>query len=291
MILYGTRIDCDFLPSPELPDEGEYTGILKLREAREGESEDGFREAIPLYRTHGRAVYLRSDLPFENNLPGQGWSYEVEGVVRFRWRTGEGEILYRLHEGIGAELLTFWLTHLFLPLYLTLERRVEFFHAGAVESEGKALLFLAPSTGGKSTLTDYFLRRGHPLLTDDKAATFFRGEEPLVAGAHPYHRPYRAFETLGDKASRYWDRFLPLGGLYLLEPAAPEAAVEIGEIRGFSRFDRLMPHFLFQLSFLREEQFRHLGTLLQKTPVYRIAVPRDLKRLEEVRSAILETSS
>jgi hypothetical protein len=287
MILYGTRIDSDFIPSPKLPEEGEYLRTLRLRQLRGGEGDEEFGERTPLYRAHGRAVFLRSSHSFHDNLPDQRWSYEVEGVVSFRWRTGSGEIHYRLQEAGTVALLTFWLTHLFLPLYLTLEREVEFFHAGAVESAGMALLFLAPSTGGKSTLTDYFLLRGHPLLTDDKAATFFRDGAAFVAGAHPYHRPFRAFETLGHEAARFSDRFLPLGALYLLEPSPPEAEVSIGPIHGFARFDALKPHFLFQFSFLRAEQFRYLGALLGETPVYRIAVPRDLERLEEVRQAIL----
>jgi hypothetical protein len=292
MILYAVRVVCDFDPVPPLPDRGETLRTLTLRSAgpfREFRQE--LRERFPLYRAHGREVFLHSDRSFGASGPARPWAYEVDGIVTFFWRGGGETIFYRLHEGGDIARLTFWFTHLFFPFYLTLERRSEFLHAGAVERDGEAILFLAPSLGGKSTLTDYFLRRGAPLISDDKVATYRQDDRFLVAASHPYHRPYRAFETLGQRADSSVDRLLPLGALYLLEPSPPDAEVAIAPIHGFARFDRLMPHFLFQFPFLRPEQFRYLGALLQRVPLYRVVVPRDLARLEEVRRAILGMES
>ena len=62
-----------------------------------------------------------------------------------------------------------------------------------VEVDEQPILFIAPSTGGKSTLGDYFLKQGHPMLSDDKVATFLHEDEFWAVPSHPHHRPFREF--------------------------------------------------------------------------------------------------
>ena len=129
-------------------------------------------EVFPLYTTHGRELTLRTDRELARSEPGQPWCLEVEGVVSFSWTCGEPVIDYCLQGNGSRELLVFWFVHIFLPLHLTLERGYDFIHSAAVEIQGQPALFIAPSTGGKSTLGDYFLKQGHAMLSDDKVATF-----------------------------------------------------------------------------------------------------------------------
>ncbi len=58
-------------------------------------------------------------------------------------------------------------------------------------------MFIAPSMGGKSTLTDFFIQQGHGLISDDKVPTVIENGQFLAGGSHPYHRPHRRFEELG----------------------------------------------------------------------------------------------
>ena len=58
-------------------------------------------------------------------------------------------------------MLEYWCFHIVLPIFFTIEETFDFLHAGAVEVEGKLILFVAESFGGKSTMTDFFMKQGH----------------------------------------------------------------------------------------------------------------------------------
>lgn len=196
-----------------------------------------------------------------------------------------------MDEGDTAPQGAFWLIHLLLPLVLTFEEAFEFLHAGAVEIDGRPVLFIAPSMGGKSTLTDHFLQQGHPLITDDKMATFFDNDRFMAVTAHPYHRPYRQFEDLGHRTPRYMHRFKPIHGIYLLDKTDPEAAVSIDEVRGFAKFDLLQPHHLYHFDHLRHARMRYLSGLLSSVRLFRIAIPWDKARLSEVHHMLCRHST
>ena len=164
---------------------------------------------FPLYWAHDRKVYLYSDREFDGSDVGQPWCYEVEDVVKFYWIGGEAMIYYELGDKGDVNLLSFWFIHLLLPLYMTLENMYDFLHAGAVEVEGKPILFIAPSMGGKSTMTDYFIKQGHSLISDDKVPTFIQHGKFMAVGSHPYHRPYRKFEELGIRVENYTPNVSP----------------------------------------------------------------------------------
>ena len=108
-------------------------------------------EIVPLYTTHGREVTLCTDRTFGPSSTGQPWRMVVAGVVSFSWVGGESTLYYQLYDEGTVPLLAFWFVHIFLPLYLTLERHYDFIHCAAVEIDSKPVLFVAPSTGGKST--------------------------------------------------------------------------------------------------------------------------------------------
>jgi hypothetical protein len=287
VILYGIDVDMDFLPTPSLPERGESEKSLALRELAPSEPEETLPERQLLYRAHGRKVFLSSEYPLDGKIPSPRWRYDVENRLSFFWKSDDAVVRYRVHGKADRALLTFWFVHLFLPFYLTVERWSSVLHAGAVESDGKAILFLAPSTGGKSTLTDHFLHHGSPLVSDDKVALYRRGEGFVAAAAHPYHRPYRRFETLGKRAPGFSGKFLPLGALYRLERSGPDAEIAILPIHGVDRFRNLRSHLLYQFPFLKAEQFCRMGELLGQVPFYRVVVPEGLDRLKEVREAIL----
>lgn len=291
MNVYGTRIKSD-VPFPlDLPVG---TGV---REEVELSSQipPGLKNSItygfPFYLAHGRKVYLFSDREFDGSEVGQPWCYEVKDVVRFYWVGGERSVYYELGGDGNANLLSFWFIHLLLPLYFTLEDRYDFLHAGAVEVEGKPILFIAPSMGGKSTMTNHFVQQGHPLVSDDKVATFLKEGDFFTVGSHPYHRPYRKFEELGHRAERFTEDFKPIYAFYKLEETTADGDISIKEISGFQKFNTLMPNYLFMFSYLRPQRLKYLGSMLNKIRMFQVQVPWDMNRLGEVHSAICEHSS
>jgi hypothetical protein len=190
MILYGTKITSDMVFPLNLPNEGVYHYEVELSSNFPLEPKQSITCGFYLYGAHGRDVVMCSDREFDDSEVGQPWCYEVKDVVTFYWVGGERTIYYDLGEKGNAHLLSFWFIHLLLPLYMTLENMYDFLHAGAVEVEGKPIFFIAPSMGGKSTMTDYFIKQGHTLISDDKVPTFIQDGKFMAVGSHPHHRPY-----------------------------------------------------------------------------------------------------
>ncbi|MDH5523380.1 MAG: hypothetical protein OEY01_05245 [Desulfobulbaceae bacterium] len=290
MFVYGTKINSDIEFPLKLADKaaGRYELELTANPPR------GLVEAItcgsPFYRAHGRLVYFYSDRVFTGVEADQPWCYEVKGIVRFYWVSGSRSIYYALDEDGDANLLSFWFIHLLLPLYFTLENMYDFLHAGAVEIEGKPVLFIAPSMGGKSTMTDYFINQGHTLISDDKVPTFIDRGRFMAVGSHPYHRPYRKFEELGYCVDNYTTEFNPIHAFYALKTADADAEIEITEIKGVEKFTTLLPNYLYTFSFLRPQRLHYLGQMLNSIKVFTVTVPWDIKQQGKVHDAICSHS-
>lgn len=290
MTVYGTNIKSDIDFPLDLSHDTQTRYDVELTSNIPTELKNAITCGFPLYWAHGRKVYLYSDRVFDGSELGQPWCYEVEDIVRFYWVGGERTIYYELDAKGDADLLSFWFIHLFLPLFMTLENMYDFLHAGAVEVEGKPIFFIAPSMGGKSTMTDYFIKQGYPLISDDKVPTFVFDGKFMAVGSHPYHRPYRKFEELGYRVENFTTDFKPIHAFYELEGVESDADITIEEIKGFSKFDALLPNYLYMFSHLKPKRLKYLSSMLNGIKVFRVQVPWDMERLGEVHDLICEHS-
>ena len=286
-VAYGCIVETPLRLDAYLPagDRGRFRIVVDLavhaKPARE------LTEHLPLGSGHGRKLCLMSDRPLRPSSNGQRWCFEVSTVARFHWSGGQNRISVEpLRRGADV-LLAFWLIHILLPLFLTLEMRYEMVHACAVEAVGRTVLFAAPSHGGKSTLTDHFLDRGHTLVSDDKVATYCEDGLFYAVPSHPNHRPYRKFEDLGRRVQRFSALPRPIDAIYALRPADPAAQVVIEPVSGHRKFAALRPSYLFEFRFLQERRLRYLSALLSAVPVYRVSVPWDLSRVREVHDRLM----
>lgn len=215
------------------------------------------------------------------------WLMEVEGVLKLVWFPQTRTIGYEKGKGFTPHRLRFWIYHTFLPLLFQMEGIYNILHVGCIEVRGKAVILMAPSFGGKSTLTNYFLQQGHRLLSDDTLAV-----EQLADGTYravaswPFHRPYREPEVLGKETAFFVTEPLEITGVYRLEKAAEDAEVQIGEIKGIEKFKTIHAGTFIALSFLKQKTFDFHTSFAKKVPVYRITVPWDIKRLNEVYKCI-----
>ena len=289
--LYGIRVFSDFelfgRPAPLTAIAPGEHDALRLKEAA-GDSAplENLSNSIPLFSNHGRELYLHTDRPLVQSAEGQPWSLDVRDVVSLSWAGGEPVVSYQLHEQGTQELLVFWFVHIFLPMHLTLERGWDFIHAAAVEIDKNPVLFVAPSTCGKSTLGNYFLKQGHAMLSDDKVATFLHEDEYWAVPSHPHHRPFREFEVLGYPIDNFAGRSAPVHAFYALEAGEPDSSVEIFEVAGFRKFENLLPNYLFGFRFLKEQRMRWLAQLADQSRVFRVQRPWNLDRMHEVYEAI-----
>ena len=282
VIIYGAEITCDIPLCPSFPLQGASRCAVKVLET----IPDNFHLADFCGRctflVHGRQVNLSTDLEQGRDVPGAQWCYTVKDVVRLTWTVDSRIIFYEIGPRGNSALLTFWLVHLVLPLYLTLERIYVFFHAAGVEIEGRPVLFTAPSMGGKSSLVQYFLGRGHALVADDKLPTYQENGGYMAAPAHPFCRARRTFENLGCRAPESMLRPKTICCLYELEPAGAGDRVQIQKIRGMKKLELLLPHCLYTLIYLQPERMRYLADLLESVPIFSLHLPWDLERLPEV---------
>jgi len=285
--LYGVTVNTDIAFPLSLPLTGLSRYTLYLSKKTFSFNSQALTCGSKLYRAHGRNVYLYSDREFlSSSKEGQPWCYEVEGVCRFFWKGKENSIYYDFIGEENTSLLSFWFIHLMLPFFFAIEEKYEMFHGGSVMVDGCAIMFCAPSMGGKSTMTDYFLKQGHPLISDDKIPLWIEQEHFMLTGSHPYHRPYRKFEELGYLVSSFVNSAVSLQAMYILERSEASSSVIIEEVRGFNKFQEILPHYLFPFPFQQKKRMVYLAKLVDNIRVFKVFRPWDIDRIDEVYSAI-----
>lgn len=234
----------------------------------------------------GREVALYTDLGYARTVPGQLWCFEVKGVAWFYWYSGSATLYTVPSDQFTEALQRYWVLHIIVPVYLAVEEVYDFLHAGAVLVEGRPVLFMAESLGGKSTMTDFFLRQGHPLISDDKVAFVIEGPDVIAMPSHPHHRPYRKTEDLGTFVENMAASPRPIHAIYVLDRAPEDADVEIAALRGTEKFIALRYGSEVNMAFLKTQRFSKLGAVAERAGVYRVTVPWSLGRLKEVYDAI-----
>jgi len=243
------------------------------------------RPWIPLSGQEGRYF---SKIPFEEADKDFSWGLEIKEVLTLIWDPNTQTILYVQGEHYTAQRLRFWIYHTFFPLVLELARTYHFLHVGAVEVKGKTLFFSAPSFGGKSTLTDYFIQQGATLISDDALGIEEKNTSYVAIPAYPYHRPYREPEELGYKAEKFASVPNPIAAVFLLQKGEAHENVRIEEVKGIEKFKAFHHSVFIEFPFRKKERFGFFGKMAQTVPVYSITIPWDLERLEEVYTAMTD---
>ena len=215
------------------------------------------------------------------------WALEIQDVVTLVWDAKVRNILYMKGNNYTPEQLRYWIFHTFFPIVLELERTYRILHVGSVEIEGKPVLFSAFSFGGKSTLTDYFIKKGHTMLSDDSVAIDKRGDAYYAIASYPFHRPYRELETLGDPVENFATEPKPLHAVYSLAKSDPDAEVEIDELKGIEKFKAFHYSAFINFDFMKKERFEFFSEMAKHVPVYQVKVPWDMERLDEVYEKIV----
>jgi hypothetical protein len=158
--LYGIRVQCQRALYTEPEDKGAGAPgdhpVVELAPLALGIHPGLLTERANLYSSHNRQVYLCTDRPLADSAPGQPWCLEVEGVVTFHWRGRESVVQYQESEQGDWRLIAFWFVHIFLPMYLALERNYDFIHCAGVEC------LLPLPWGGKAPWQIIFSRGAMP---------------------------------------------------------------------------------------------------------------------------------
>lgn len=235
-----------------------------------------------------REVSITSNKSFKNLQENQNIYFHIKDVISFYVKLKTNKIYFKYHKYGTDELLKYWLYHTFLPILLTIENEYYYIHAGAVELEGKPILFIANSFGGKSTLTDFFIKKNHTMISDDKVATYIENDQVFGVPSYPYHRPYRKVEDLGIFIENFAKENKPISKIYNLIKSEKDEKIAINEITGIKKFMALRYATDIDLQVNKESRFDMLSNIANKVKVYDITIPWDLDRLEEVYQTIIE---
>ncbi len=270
--------------------EGSFSDIITVQESSHVELDEKLFHELTFFNNQGRDLALCTDREFFRTQKGQLWAFEVKDVMTFFWHSGTLNLEYIKHNNFTEELLEYWCLHIVLPVFFTVEEMYDFLHAGAVEVDGKPILFVAESFGGKSTMTDFFMKQGHTVVSDDKVATYKKDGQFFAVPSHPHHRPYREMEDLGLFIENFANEPKPIYAVYKLEKADKDTDIRITELNGIEKFKTLRFSSEINLSFLKTERFTLLTNFTRQVPVFKISVPWDIERLSEVYDEICQHS-
>lgn len=298
-MVFGHRFDFqsepvlqkEFLSFPSDPSQYSENPTIQVVVSSKPSRLDDFPLKTDWFDMSGQKARYHSIHAYEETDREFNWALEIKDVVTLIWDAVDKKIIYSKGEYYTPERLRFWIYHTFFPLVLELERKYHILHVGAVEIKGKPVLFSAFSFGGKSTLTDYFIQKGHTMLSDDSMAIDKRGDTYYAIAAYPFHRPYREPETLGYPVKNFATEPKPLYAVYVLEKDEPTAEVKIVELKGIEKFKAFHYSTFIDFSFMKQERFDFFTQMAKHIPVYQVSIPWDLKRLEEVYKAIIDMQS
>jgi len=241
----------------------------------------------PYVPMSGREAAYGADVEFSLCQEGCRWGIDIKDIMTLTWVCGEHTVMYTPQRLFTAELLRFWILHTVLPVVLTLEDRYTFLHVGAVEVEGAPIIFSAESFGGKSTMTDYFIGRGHAMLCDDSLGTYSENGKVMAVASYPFHRPYREAEALGYPVENVMKEAKPIRAVYLLDKSDPDADIAMTELRGIEKYKAFHYSAFVNFNFRKEKHFKFMSAIVKQIPVYKVTVPWDMDRLPDVYDAIV----
>ncbi len=82
-----------------------------------------------------------------------------------------------------------------------------------------------------------------------------------------------------------------LHAVYLLEKSEPDAPVEVTELKGVEKFKAFHYSSFIDFDFMKKERFEFFTEMAKHVPVYKVKVPWDFERLEEVYETIVSMNT
>jgi len=288
MIAYNHYIK--FIPElkNDKKSDGSFSDVITVKESSCITLAEKLQYQMIFPESQGRDLALYSDHEFLDINMGHLWAFEVKEVITFFWHSGMMELKYIKHNNFTEDLLKYWVLHVVLPTFFIIEGIYDFLHAGAVEINEEPVLFIAESFGGKSTMTDYFMKQGHTMVSDDKVATFQKDDDFYAVPSYHNHRPYRNVEDLGLPVDNFAYTPKVMHVIYALERGAADEEVSVKLLSGIEKFKSLRDAKEMNLFFHESIQLEYLGKIAQRLSVFKVTVPWDLKRLDEVYHVIVE---
>ena len=229
------------------------------------------------------------------------------------WLGREGKSLWAVWP--AASTLEDTTSYLLGPVFgiLLRLRGVTCLHASAVSIENRSVVFMGAEGSGKSTTAAAFARQGFGVISDDVAALVESPEGFRVMPAYPHlclwqdsvEMLYGSSETLprfstgwekrrlalGEQGTRFENRSLPLGAIYLLGDRRPDHAPFVeGVLPKAALLSLVADTFANKIldREMRAREFAVLGRVVTAVPIRRLHPHSDPSRLAGLCAAIRE---
>ena len=289
-IAYGVKVSSPVKLPLNLPQQGEAIQSVNLAfNFSATPCSQSLEFQAPVLTMHGRSICLSSDIPLsqDRRAVDRHWRFTVDQQFSFSWDNNTDLIQVDSANVPDLQLLTFWLLHSILPIYLILRHSSFFLHASVANIDEEAVIFVAPSLGGKSTMADHVVRSGFNFLSDDKVRLLSSSNRYRALPSHPYRRPSRELEALGEYTENFTRHSLPINSIFSLKLVDSLQPVRASEVLGLRKFELLKDACLYAPASLSAVQIRNVLELSQQCTVHSVEVPSSITRLPEALEAIL----
>jgi len=229
---------------------------------------------------------------------------QVDGIAGYYITEGRRILIERKPGATDEEILLFLMGSAMGALLH--QRNILPLHAGAVQVDGKAVLFIGPSSIGKSTLAGGFQKRGYALLADDVCAVSANGDgEAIAIPGFPRLKLWadtlNKLDTeksgltrvrLDHDFKKYFVPFnntapepMPVRSVFVLQSTNTDQ-FEVEELMGMGRIEPLLNH-TYRPRFLeglggKKAHFRLCSQVADKARVIKVVRPRKGFRLDEL---------
>lgn len=245
-------------------------------------------KACPEYLTH-KVVRENFFQAKDNNL-----LLVVAKLARFYMCDGN-EIHIELFENADMNLLWTFILGSAIGAIL-IQRGYLVLHGNAVvDNDGRAVVFIADSGGGKSTLAAALQQSGYRILTDDVSAIYFdEKNQPWVLPAYGQLKLWRdsidALDFSGEKmqlvhsgrdkyhvgSTSFQNKPAPLKAVYVLEEADKFVVKQLDNVRAFKMLGKHSYRFNYvKLLDLLSKHFQLCSLLLKSLSFYTISRPKN----------------
>jgi len=235
--------------------------------------------------------------------PGE-FLLQVDNVARYYVTNGNNILVERATGAADEEILLFLMGSAMGALLH--QRKILPLHGSSIEVDGEGVIFVGPSSIGKSTLAGGFHKRGYPLLADDVCAvTAKNGGGPHIIPGFPKLKLWADALKKLEKDKKGLDRVrldqefekyfvpfdnadnspVPVRSVFVLNKTNTDKFEVVPLERG-DKIDPIInntyrPRFLEGLGG-KKEHFKQCAAVAAKADVIRITRPRKGFRLDEL---------
>lgn len=235
----------------------------------------------------------------------------VNNVAKYYAKDGN-TVIYETQDGTDERSTRLFLLGSVMAAILYQRKQIPM-HASAILHEGKLILFMADSGGGKSTTVAGLAKKGFRIFTDD-ICVLSNDDNSVVKGlasypmvklwenaidlfeAGSYKKDYKIRPHLPKYGHFFHDEFetnpYPISKIFVLKPLFDKNEVKCRLLSGVEAFKAVERH-AYKYRFitgdsLRPQYFSFVSEITRQIPVYELSRPIETNTVDRMTELVLE---